>query len=472
MKNVTQFSPSGRRLLTPVKQPIETYATSNVDLISPPAVINGRTLVTEDRVLLTTQSDADENGLYGFDGTELQRAPDWLNEEGQLLEVLTGNFKGRLLAFVGGLWTVIGGGASSIVVESTVAAARADVALSVAHPNVYVVGRGSFVWVPGGSVTLDTGTETSTYFALSGDATGVYRLDTTPQFPLRPTARAISFVNVDLASLPATIGGATLVDGARYVLAGQSAPAENGTYQYDAAPTPRLVQTFDFTNAQGALQYISAGTYEGLTFARGTSYWTPYIGPGPMYFASCQAVRDASTNLHALANGPPPCIYVKGRGTFIWTTGVSSLQYSDTTTEYTSVIATTYANDSGYVQATADVFALRTAIGTGAAWVSLQTLSLSDLVNGDSRDVSYIVRGRYSADFISYSFIRGRGLAVITQSNGNRVIAAIATTFSDPRIQVVISGTDLLVQAQQHATENWVFESEVEVVTTKKFGGI
>lgn len=104
MKSTTQSSPSGRRLLTVVKQPVDTVALSNVDLLSPGSTINGHALRRFDRVLLTSQTDSSENGTYGYDGDELKPAIDWLNEEGQQVVVTGGSLAGNEYIYANSSW--------------------------------------------------------------------------------------------------------------------------------------------------------------------------------------------------------------------------------------------------------------------------------------------------------------------------------------------------------------------------------
>lgn len=453
MKNVTQFSPSGRRLLTCVKQPIDTLATANVDLIAPPAAINGRTLVNEDRVLLTVQTDPDENGIYGFINSELERTPDWLNEEGQLVEVVHGTFAGQLRAFINGAWVNVGNAGTGPITYPTLAAVRADSQLLTTHASVYVTGHGMATWVVGASPSGDLGTELSSVIALPGDATGAYLFDQTSS-DVKASVFGLSTVNVNLLALPGTIGGAALVVGSRYLLIAQTAPAENGTYVYDGAA---LRPTSDFAALPGQVVLVTGGTYAGRLYAvaSASSYYP--AGPGPFAYPSAAAVRSDST-----LQVKHPDIYVDGLGMCVWRTFANGGNYAaDTSTESTSFIALAGDNTGAYCVVNGQLYCKPTYIGTGAAWVTLLTIA-EPTGNGDMLDISYAVRGGYGS--VAWSFIRARGIVAVTRSSAVTSIAATGTTFSDPRIQVVYSAPNILIQAQQHATENWGFQADASVV--------
>lgn len=136
MKSTTQSSPSGRRLLTVVKQPVDTAAFTNINLIAPPTSISGRTLLPEDRVLLTAQSNSAENGIYGFNGDELKPSIDWLNEEGQHVTVLAGSYAGNGYKFISGAWSIEKGAIDIITADGTVETSSADITPSIKTPTI------------------------------------------------------------------------------------------------------------------------------------------------------------------------------------------------------------------------------------------------------------------------------------------------------------------------------------------------
>lgn len=61
-----------------VKDPVRVVATSNIDLSSLPSAIDGVTLTTGDRFLLTAQTTGAQNGLYGYttSGSSASRTSD------------------------------------------------------------------------------------------------------------------------------------------------------------------------------------------------------------------------------------------------------------------------------------------------------------------------------------------------------------------------------------------------------------
>lgn len=71
---------------------VAAASTANVDVTSPPATLDGYTLVSGDRILLKDQSDQTENGVYIFNGggSALTRSTDFDNDP--LAEVVNGAF--------------------------------------------------------------------------------------------------------------------------------------------------------------------------------------------------------------------------------------------------------------------------------------------------------------------------------------------------------------------------------------------
>jgi hypothetical protein len=99
-------------------------------------------------------------------------------------------------------------------------------------------------------------------------------------------------------------------------------------------------------------------------------------------------------------------------------------------------------------------------IGTGSSWITLVTIP-GPVKNGDQMDVAYAVRGRFNTSGSAWSFIRGRGVIAVAKTGDTVAIAdATAVTWSDARVRATVSGSDVLIQVQQHATNNWYFSAE------------
>lgn len=393
-KQVFQSSPSGKRHLVCVKQPADTFATSNVDVLAPPASINGRTLVAEDRVLLTAQTDPDENGMWGFINGDLVRDFDWLNEEGQLVEIVHGSYAGRLLAFVNGTW---------------------------------ISYQPSFSPVPTASI--------------------------------KTAVNAVSDNNVNLGSLPLSIGGVPLVAGNRYLLIHQTTTSENGTYVFNGSA---LVAAADFAPTLGDVWLVLSGTYANALYEyAAANTWKPVAVRRMLTLPTAAAVR-ASRELFYTQEP----VYVDNLGVYRWLALAAGGQYSlDTGTEQTNIIALTGVTTGAYVLSTGQLSVQKQLLGTGSSWVTLFTIA-GPPSNGDTLDVAYAIRGRYVSGGTS-TFIRARALATVTNSGGTLAIAASSTTYSDARIQAVLSGTNLLIQAQQHATEDWNMQGDASLTLVR-----
>jgi hypothetical protein len=63
--------------VTSLKEAADCATTGNITLAPAPASIDGHILVTNDRVLVKNQTNAVENGIYVFNGTDLVRASDF-----------------------------------------------------------------------------------------------------------------------------------------------------------------------------------------------------------------------------------------------------------------------------------------------------------------------------------------------------------------------------------------------------------
>jgi hypothetical protein len=83
-----------------LKEAVKVATTGNIDLLNPPAAIDGYTLQSGDRVLVKLQTAAEENGIYVFDGTELERSSDFDGspvsevKQGSTVDVIEGTVNG------------------------------------------------------------------------------------------------------------------------------------------------------------------------------------------------------------------------------------------------------------------------------------------------------------------------------------------------------------------------------------------
>lgn len=134
-------------------------ATTNIDRLAPPASVGGYAIQPGDRVLCTAETDG-ANGIYGLVGGRLVRAIDYLNEEGQLVTVLSGTYAGHVYSFTGGVWTIVGSGGTPATssVFTSCADVRARLGDAAQHEAITVKNRGIFYRTTSGAGT-DTGTE-------------------------------------------------------------------------------------------------------------------------------------------------------------------------------------------------------------------------------------------------------------------------------------------------------------------------
>ena len=168
------------------KDSVRALATTNVSVSSAPAAIDGVTLSSGDRIALTGQTTASENGIWRFNGAAaaLTRPTDFDQSD----EVLPG------LVFT--------------VQEGT---SNADSVWILTTDGPIVLGSTSlaFAKVYPQAAAADTG--------------------------FRAPARAVATSNVSVSSAPATIDGVTLTNGDRVLLTAQTTGSENGLWVFNGS---------------------------------------------------------------------------------------------------------------------------------------------------------------------------------------------------------------------------------------------
>lgn len=93
-----------------------------------------------------------------------------------------------------------------------------------------------------------------------------------------------------------------------------------------------------------------------------------------------------------------------------------------------------------------------TALGTGSAWIDLALLAAPALDAGIVT-LEYHVFGKYlsSASFVA------RGTVTVQRISGTSAVLNSVPEIANARVRVAVSGSDILLQAQQHATQDWSF---------------
>ena len=87
--------------VTSLKEAVDCATTADIVLAPAPAVIDGFTLLSGNRVLVKNQAIGTENGIYSFDGTNLVRSADFDGSpagevyQGVSVDVIEGSLNGR-----------------------------------------------------------------------------------------------------------------------------------------------------------------------------------------------------------------------------------------------------------------------------------------------------------------------------------------------------------------------------------------
>jgi hypothetical protein len=87
--------------VTSLKEAADCATTGNVALVGAPGSIDSHVLVMNDRVLVKDQTDAKENGIYRYDGTDLVRTADFDGtpasevKQGVSVDILFGSINGK-----------------------------------------------------------------------------------------------------------------------------------------------------------------------------------------------------------------------------------------------------------------------------------------------------------------------------------------------------------------------------------------
>lgn len=232
--------------------PVVAVETANISIASAPAAIDGVTLSSGDRILLTGQSTGSQNGIWLFNGAAaaLIRANDYpvgftgFVKRGTMIDVLSGT------VYINSVWMCTTTGTITINTTST-------------------------AW---SNVTLALGGLTLLISAIKGTFTHANTADRTYTFPDRSSlialvadsiwlapARVVTTVNVSVSSAPAAIDSVTLTAGDRILLTGQSSGTENGLWVFVSAAAP-LTRPVDYPASgteqahEGVMLYVKAGT--------------------------------------------------------------------------------------------------------------------------------------------------------------------------------------------------------------------
>lgn len=122
----------------------------------------------------------------------------------------------------------------------------------------------------------------------------------------KKSCKVASQVNIDLASAPANIDSEVMADGERVLIMAQTAPAENGIYDYNGAGNAmtRVVDANAAAELEGAAVTVQEGTdgdkqfqqiEDGITLDISAQTWTQIGGVGTPVAAADVTIADAGS---------------------------------------------------------------------------------------------------------------------------------------------------------------------------------
>lgn len=253
---------------------VAAAATSNTSISSAPSSIDGVTLFSVSRILLTGQSDTRENGIWEFNGAgnALTRPADY-PFSGSTQAIL-----GSKVLVTGGTanknttWRISGASSTPIIIDTTGHSWSKVIPLHT-HADTNTGG-------PIASTAISDFTEAAqdaaAAMATAGVGIAVDYNDPANTLTLnaltywRQPVRVVATSNVSVSSAPSSIDSVTLSSGDRVLLTGQSTTHENGPWVFNGASSA-MTRPTDYPAAStifaylGQAYYVRAGTVNAGT---------------------------------------------------------------------------------------------------------------------------------------------------------------------------------------------------------------
>lgn len=185
-----------------------------------------------------------------------------------------------------------------------------------------------------------------------------------------------------------------------------------------------------------------------MTFSAKLNQLDPKFGP----FTSIALFRSAEPPLSLTSfviDGVGACVYKPSEGANVPDNGFTIFKPDSVALE---------ENGRGYLNTSYSTKVASTPIGTGSSWVTLIT------VPGPSADagivtVGYHLFGKYSTT----ASLVARGTVTVQRLSGVNSTLDTSISLYSARVQMSLQSGNILLQAQQHATENWAFSGEYSV---------
>ena len=195
-----------------VKDSVRVASTTDINTATPPAAIDGVTMVAGDRVLLKDQSTASQNGIYSYDAAGLTRTDD-MDEAGEFVGAFFFVEEGTVNSDQGFVMTTDGPitvGVSSIAFTKFTGTGQitAGAALSKSGNTLLVNVDNSFIEVNGSDELTIKGTNT-TGQVLQSDGSGGVSYGTVDLTSANAVAGALGLANGGLGVDASSAGGKT-----------------------------------------------------------------------------------------------------------------------------------------------------------------------------------------------------------------------------------------------------------------------
>jgi len=204
------------------RQPCRVASASNINISTAPSSIDGVTLASGDRVLLTGQTTASQNGIWIFNGSgsAMTRPTDYAGGSATLAYTGVSYLITEGATYKGSIWRLTTTGAITIDTTST---AWALWDLSVLSQALIIGGkRGDFTHA-------NTAARTYTLPDADGHVAFIENI-----FFFKPCI-VVATSNVNIASAPSSIDGITLASGDRVLLIGQTTSSERGIWVFNGS---------------------------------------------------------------------------------------------------------------------------------------------------------------------------------------------------------------------------------------------
>ncbi len=305
-------------------------------------------------------------------------------------------------------------------------------------------------------------------FLLSTDVTAVLGFDKTYVDSLvsgiqyKQAARVSSTVDVPLLSPPAAIDGVTLNSGDRILLMGQTAPEENGLYEYDSVELIRTEDAdSDFEVMAGMTVFVSEGTVNADTSWVLITNDPIQVDVTPLSFAQISSAGQIiagngltrTGNTMNVGTASATRIVVNADNIDLATTGVSAGTYTKVTVDtYGRVTTGAQINSADVITALGytptnkagdTISGVLTVAGSLSNYVQFQDNAMLYIGTGGNgrmwssptNDNVYLdLAGGGTNDF----YIRGTGFAnliSLSKTTGDLTAAGNVTAYSDSRLK-------------------------------------